>query len=185
MVTACSLHPLSEPPDVRANPDRITAAGLRETIRQCVRGEADWPLFLYGASGTGKTKACECLVKVAGGWLTTLPQLCRQLTEADRGELTKNMNGVGWKVTQTEMWQEIKTEQLLVVDEIGLRQPTDFQYDTLKRLLDWRVDRNCMATILISNLSPSGLQSGYDDRILSRITCGTVMEVVGPDLRVG
>lgn len=184
VLVSSSLCDLSEPPDPAADTEKITAANLRATMRACVVGKADWPLFLYGKSGCGKTKACESLVKMAGGWLTTLPILTRQLTEADRGELHKNMNGIGWRVTVAELWQEIKTAHLMVIDEVGLRQPTEGQYDALKRLLDWRVDRNTMPTILVSNLSPKELQAGYDDRILSRMTCGTAMEVKGPDLRL-
>lgn len=185
VVSKTELHPLSDAPDPRAKSERITARGLRETIRQCVRGEADWPLLLYGAPGTGKTKACECLVAMSGGWMTKLSTLCRQLNEADRGELWRTLNGVGWKVSRTEMWHDLRTCRLLVIDEIGLREASAHVYETLKDLLDWRVDREPLPTILISNVTPDKLQGVYDHRIVSRATCGTNLEVVGPDLRIG
>jgi len=72
--------------------------------------------------------------------------------------------------------------RLAVIDEIGLRtQQTDREYLALKRaadLLEWT------PVIWISNLSPEELHQAFDDRVFSRLCCGTICHATGPDQRM-
>ena len=49
-------------------------------------------------------------------------------------------------------------------------------------LMEWRRGKPLVIT---SNKSPEDIGAIYDDRILSRLSAGTVLEIVGPDRREG
>ena len=81
------------------------------------------------------------------------------------------------KITRPMVWKEIEAAELAVLDELGARvQVTDFQYETLKQWLEVRQDT---PHIVISNLGPDDLARKYDDRIVSRLCAGTVVDLSG------
>lgn len=70
------------------------------------------------------------------------------------------------------------TTHLVIVDEVA--RITEREYLGMKRLADIRYRG---PTLWLSNLSPEMLRGQTDDRLYSRLCCGTVVEVVGPDQR--
>jgi hypothetical protein len=149
---------------------------LRTAIRQCVAGEADWPLLIWGDAGSGKTCAGLCMVDSFGGWAVDLPDLHGLVLKA-RGRLLLNsggfvetLDGIGG------VWDTWQRASLTVLDEVGQREPTDAQYDTLKRALDLREG---LPAVVISNLPMPKLKRVYDDRIVSRLSAGTVIGLTG------
>lgn len=70
----------------------------------------------------------------------------------------------------------------LFLDDLGIRAPTDAMRQYLFDLLEYRKD---LPLVITSNLSPEGLAELYDDRIISRLTAGTVLEIDGDDRRAG
>ena len=139
--------------------------GLRETIGGLLRGELPWPLLLWGAAGRGKT--CAALLMVDA--VPVSVYVCLD----DLMEHAFDRSASIWRLTHEAM--------LVVVDELGTRQQDfDREYCAVKRLADLREHR---PAVWISNHGPERLRAIYDDRICSRLCCGTVVEVTGPDRR--
>jgi len=139
---------------------------------------------------------CLCLCdQVAGSEFWTFSEFCRryleivfakELFEEIPGERTED----GWREpprlvrwTPQGWWRYVESRPLVVIDEVGLRDPTPTAMDTLWEILERRVGR---PLILTSNVPPTsgGLGAIYDARIVSRIVeAGTVYEVRGASLR--
>jgi DNA replication protein DnaC len=125
-----------------------------------------WPLYLHGPAGTGKT--------------------CAVLAFADRVPYSTYWTAeetVEWILGHAEsMWRNAGGAPLLIVDELGVRSTSgDLQYQAVKRLADLRAQGR--ATIWVSNHVPEAIKKLYDDRIYSRICCGTWFELAGNDRR--
>lgn len=156
------------------------AGPLRKIINDLASGSADWPLFLCGETGTGKTCAGLCVIDHYGGWYTTLQELNELRLRVDRGE--EYWSGPhGDRVTIVELWDMWGLANVTVLDELGIRTPTEPQYETLKRAIDLRENR---PAIFISNLSVGDMSNVYDDRIVSRLSAGTVPPPLVGDRRL-
>lgn len=131
-----------------------------------VAGQAKWPLFLYGAAGGGKTRASLCLIdRIPESYYCTVERLVRATLDRDE-----------------DLWRLIGEYNLVVVDEIGERfKDNDLEYTTLKRAADSRED---WPAVWISNLNPDQLRERYDERIYSRLCCGTIFELSSKDRRM-
>lgn len=68
----------------------------------------------------------------------------------------------------------------MVIDDIGVREASQAQSEAMLLLLN---ERRAKPMILTGNLKPSELNKAYDDRIVSRLTAGIVIEVTGGDQR--
>jgi DNA replication protein DnaC len=149
---------------------------LLAEFRELIRGSKPWPLLLFGPAGTGKTLASLCLCDI-----TPRATYFTADTLADR------------VVADREFPEFVKLKQLAVLDEIGTRgvmtgPRADLHYRSIKEFADARTGK---ATIYITNLSPKGkdgnpspLVTLYDDRLFSRIACGTWFELKGEDRRM-
>ncbi|KKM63048.1 hypothetical protein LCGC14_1515430, partial [marine sediment metagenome] len=56
----------------------------------------------------------------------------------------------------------------------------DFDYSAVKQFTDWR---ECRPVIYLSNHGPEEIERIYDERLQSRLTSGTVYELVDRDRR--
>lgn len=141
--------------------------GLRAVFRGLVTGELRWPLYLWGAVGTGKTLAALCLCDhVPDARYVTVEKLADTVVSKDEGE-----------------WNRLRENRLVVLDELGARQrDTDLHYTAIQRLADLR-ERKRSVAVYVSNLSVAQLAALYDDRIASRLSCGTEFELKGADRR--
>ena len=177
------LDPAGAKPDApaKARNPKLIDPPLRTAIRSAVSGESAWPLVLTGTAGTGKTCAALCLLDYAGGRYWTAASLCDVLIRAQAGRLLWNNGGYGGTHWPEDVWGWVGKAPLVVLDEIGARSPSDFAYETIKRVLD---EREGKPLVVISNLTLEALAKLYDDRVSSRLAAGTVIEVAGPDRRV-
>lgn len=151
-------------------------------VRDCVMGHAAWPLFFTGETGAGKTCTALLLLDTYGKWYWTFDEWAAEIREARLGRAQWS---TGAKKTEKEFWNGIshhpnREPKLFVLDEIGLRPPTDMQREVLTTTL---AKREGLPTILISNLGLEGIAEVYDDRIASRLSRATIVEFKG-DLRV-
>ncbi len=147
---------------------------LVSTFRKLAGGAQPWPLFLFGPTGAGKTLAALSLCDHARtASYHTAEGLCDTTIELKyRPDELR------------DLWETIATKDLVVLDEIGIRgQASDFAYTTLKRLADAREMHAGRVAIYISNLPPREVATLYDDRICSRLLCGTRFELKGRDRR--
>jgi len=135
---------------------------LQRALEALLAGETPWPGYVFGRTGSGKTCAGLLVFDAYEAvWLEAR-------TLADRC----------WEDGHV-LWRQAARVPLVIVDEVGAG-TTDRDWLGLKRLADLRVNR---PTLWISNLTPDALLEAFDERIYSRLCCGTVVGVVGPDQR--
>jgi hypothetical protein len=146
---------------------------LVDTFRRLAEGRAPWPLYLFGLAGSGKTSAALALADItrsAAYW--TVEGLCSAVLESNPAE----MNAA---------WEAIESKDLAVLDELGARERIgDLHYSAVKRFADAREIHGGRRAIYISNARPEQLVQLYDDRVISRLLCGTKFELTGRDRRV-
>lgn len=189
---ACRLRLPPEPP-ARLLPRKYRCQKFRRQhnpqasipVRDCVLGHLPWPLFFTGETGSGKTCAALCLLDSYGKWYWTFDEWATQVREARLRRLYSRGHGTSCLITEREVWRGIEhrphhAPKLFVLDEIGLRPPTDMQREVLSTTVD---KREAMPTLYISNLGLTGVAETYDDRVASRLSQGTIVEFKG-DLRV-
>jgi hypothetical protein len=166
-------------PDVPRRLDQI-APELLDLFGQLCDGMKPWPLFVHGPVGTGKTCAALALADITGGHYGTLEEACSAVIQGryiwwERSVCTSD---------ELPVRPEDRFYRLAIVDEIGERSKIgDLQYTTLKGILDHQEFENRRAGVYLSNLTPSAIASMFDDRIASRLTCGTVFRLAGRDRR--
>jgi DNA replication protein DnaC len=152
---------------------------IRKTFRALVTGETPWPLLLLGGAGVGKTCAALCLCDYAHSEYLTVPDLLEQMIRCQNGAME---NVHGYKMWPDNFWSQISSKSVCVLDELGSREKiSDHHYETVKRFCD---ARHGLPTVYISNLNQKQIAAIYDDRIFSRLNCGTVLEVTGKDRRL-
>lgn len=141
---------------------RKVEPGLLRVFDQLAFGELPWPLFLCGPTGAGKTSAALCFIdRVASARFTTCDELATTIMldpEAAEREFGR-----------------IEESDMVVVDEIAAKDKVgDLHYGLVKRVLDIRENDCHRKGIYISNVMPERISAIYDDRVASRMTCGTI-----------
>lgn len=133
-------------------------------------GRAAWPLFLHGPAGTGKTCAALCVcdrVEYAQFWT---PE------ELADGIVRGGMD---------DAWRRLRECDLAVLDELGARERVgDLHYQAVKRFADCREENGRRVAVYVSNVRPERISDLYDDRVASRLLCGTWFELAGKDRRL-
>lgn len=138
---------------------------MRDVLCELCDGRQPWPLLLHGRAGRGKT--CVGL-------------LMADVVEFSLYWTVEELIGVAFDGTAS-VWHYAEHSPLVVIDELATRGvETDREYAAVKKMADLREHK---PAIWISNLPPRDLQAKYDDRIMSRIGCGTVIELTGDDRR--
>ena len=76
----------------------------------------------------------------------------------------------------------VRDADLIVLDDIATREPTAAQLDALLAILNWRGKKPLIAT---GNAAPAELANFiHDDRVVSRLCAGVIIEVAGHDRRL-
>lgn len=147
-------------------------AALVALLNGLAIGNKPWPLLLHGRPGRGKTcgvlALCD-IVETACYW--TAERLGTFIMGHNSAEVEGEYDRIGSK-------------HLAVLDELGERERTgDLGYQAVKQFADVREQRAGRVAIYISNVPPHELADVYDDRLASRILCGTIHELTGDDRR--
>jgi DNA replication protein DnaC len=163
---------------------------LKGVLRELVTGKRNWPLFMYGEPGTGKSCAalalCDYLLAADYVFMTAAELTSRVMDTFGKPER------FDWRIfapyrEKLEGLVErgpVKAtgSRLVVLDELGTRtNVSDTHYECVQKVLDMREG---VPLILISNLDARGLAKVYDDRIASRCSSGTVVPLKGRDRRI-
>lgn len=170
-----------EPPrGIPADWDRVSDK-LRMAITTAIKSQ-DWPIVLMGVPGCGKTSTMACVyrsIQAKPKWFSAIDVI--RIVQAMRRDGSILIPGAERPTTEGSFWRvHIEQPALLCIDDIGLRKPTDSQYEIIYELLDRRQRKPLMVT---SNLSPRELQEQFDSRVISRLFQGTSIEVTGSDRR--
>ena len=149
-------------------------ASMKPALEACERvasGE-DWCALLVGGYGTGKTHLSIAAMNASG--LSS-----RFWKVPDYLEFVKHM-AFDRGLALEDVLNPYRTGNfLLVLDDLGVENPTDWAHEQLYRVLDSRSDSR-LPTIITSNVPPGRL----DPRIMSRYANGLVV-CKGKDMRRG
>jgi len=161
--------------------DKVPAAFL-PAMREAFR-EKRFPVLLWGPPGRGKSYAAALLYSSIQGravWIRAVEFI--RAIQTCRRDGSVVMPGALYECGESSLWKSrVISPDVLFVDDIGLRAPTESQYELLFELFDRREGK---PTVYTSNLSPNQLAEIYDDRIASRICRGTRIEFGGADRRM-
>ena len=154
-------------PHIKRDADGVDKR-LWDVLRSLTAGSAPWPLYLHGPVGAGKTLAMLVVCdRVEFGRYWTVSDLMDRM------------------VLKDPPWDWPIEPVLPILDELGLQRCDadargKFEFDAVKRFLDWREQR---PAIYISNHPLGTIWQLYDRRIQSRLGAGTVHFLDGPDRR--
>jgi len=148
-------------------------------------------VFLYGGAGTGKTwltVAAMHLVIESGQLISQQPYpqpwrtyLARYVSMPEWLEAQRP----GRSVMREDAMETAQKAVLLVMDDIGVENPTDWARERIYTALNYRYER-MLPTLFTSNHNLDELAGRLTDRIASRITEMCVqVELSGPDRRSG
>lgn len=146
--------------------------------------EERWPLTLCGHVGSGKTSVAALIY---ASWPFKYPKFFR-MTElmsfirSARREGCVRLPGSEQVVSESNIWNvRIDRPSLLVLDDLGVRNPSPEQFEMTFQAIDMRDGR---PLVLSTNHSPEMIYRVFDQRIGSRITGGTVIEFPDVDRRM-
>jgi len=140
-------------------------------------------LLLAGKNGTGKTYASKCVYNRAIYPLIPPAHNHDIAYFVKQEELSMVLEEERSKYGQTfSFLKSIRDAQLLVLDDIGTRPPSDSLKGFLYTLVDYRYDLN-LATILTTNCTASELRVTMGDAFVSRVASGKCFRLEGVDRR--
>ena len=131
-------------------------------------GRSRWPLFLHGKPGRGKTLAAYCF--------------CDRVVDAAWLDINRLITAL--VTPESPWWAVVEDREFLVLDELGGRDKVhEVEYNALKKCLDIRESNADRVGVYLSNHPPERITTLYDDRTASRLLCGTIFHLEGPDRR--
>ncbi len=141
----------------------------RDAINSAM-GMQCWPWYFYGPAGRGKTFIAAAIYRHWPGSTCCFWNASKIL-----------MDFVMDRHTSQLILNSVRDASLLVIDDLGVRVPTDSQLDALLVILNTRQGK---PLVLTGNLGPADLKTKLDDRCGSRICGGHLFEVLGEDHRL-
>lgn len=172
------------PPGVRQAAWQQVSRPLRQALVSAIQ-EKRFPIYLHGIQGCGKSSAMACLYRSFQGtarWIL-LESFVQQITRCrqdGRVEIFSEATGESFFRTEVQWFKLVSQAQLLCIDDIGLRPPTESAYEIVFKLINSRLG---LPTIYTSNLDEEAFQKTYGMRIASRVFSGTVIQCSGHDRR--
>ena len=150
---------------------------------------ASWDgIVLRGNTGCGKTHLAIAIarqiptepIKMRGGWdvapgsvFTTAPELLLKIRSAFRE---------GAKQSEEQLIEYYSGCELLILDDLGSEKTSEFAITTLYIILDRRI-RECLKTIITTNLLQAEIEQTFGARIASRLSAMENIKINMPDYR--
>lgn len=120
-------------------------------------------ILLHGTVGTGKSLICKCLVNK---WATG-QYICRFIRIGDLMDILKDAISETAESVSYHVAKFTKYD-LLVLDDLGTENASDWTYEKLFTILDDRIAQK-KHTFITTNLGPSEFSKRYGSRVLDRI----------------
>ena len=176
------LRPL--PPQVPiANWNLVPPDAVREVER--VIRESRWPLYVFGQQGRGKSCLAALLYQVWTaravwydvGDLLGQVKSCRRDGSVD----VAGPDGRIFDFSEAAVFDRLTKANLLVLDDIGIRTPTDVDIEILTRAVNARAGKPLIVT---SNLNAAELTNAFGARLASRLLAGQPLCLAASDRRL-
>ena len=90
-------------------------------------------------------------------------------------------DGRTFEFSEAGLFDRVANAGLLVLDDIGIRTPTDVDLEILTRAVNTRAGRPLIVT---SNLKPAELNAAFGARLASRLLAGVMLNLAGADRRL-
>ena len=170
--------------------DPITGVTALENMHQVVKTCRDFidnfdtdyrNLYLYGATGVGKTFLTNCIAKeLIDGSNSVIYVSSIRLFEVLAGNTFKKNNDN----VANELSSNLLDCDLLIIDDLGTELVNSFTASALFNCINERHLRQ-KPVIISTNLSLAELRANYSERVFSRITSNyTLLKIYGDDLRI-
>src|SRR6185312_2082031 len=139
-------------------------------------------MLFAGLTGRGKTYASIALMylfeKVRGiEWDDQIFQEISLLNQIWLANFSRNESSENFALLQ-----KMQKCKVLVLDDLGIKTPSDSFFDYIYCLLNHRSNDNSLITIINTNCNSEELNKSFGPRIVSRISQGKVVKFEGPDL---
>ena len=166
---------------------RRDVPGWDEAVQFCgryARGESEQPiLFLMGPNGTGKSHLGLAILNwrlAAGGPYGRYANTADWLDELRATFNRSETDLLG--MTFDQLWQSYVGADLVMLDDLGMQQPTPWAQEKLEQFLDHRY-REGLPTILTTNTRRSNLGPRLESRLRhERLVKAILLD--GPDYRL-
>ncbi|MCK9504662.1 MAG: ATP-binding protein [Porticoccaceae bacterium] len=122
-------------------------------------------MVLWGDVGTGKTHlACAMANALRKQMRPVLYCTALEAVMLVKASWKKSVDGV----TEYDVYSRFGEPDLLIIDEIGVQSGSDFERMVLTSIADIR-SRNCLPTVIISNLNPEEMHELLGERMFDRL----------------
>tara|TARA_R110000868_G_scaffold361960_1_gene624001 strand:+ start:366 stop:857 length:492 start_codon:yes stop_codon:yes gene_type:complete len=151
------------------NADKV--AQVFDTICAASNPSPRFPIYVTGSVGTGKT-----------GLAAVMYRLSRRPIWRRADSFLLDLSMGRSDTTYRDELRKAADASLLVLDDLGIRKPSEGMFHLLFDVLELRKTK---PTIITSNKTLDELSDQYTDgRIYSRLAAGTVMTIGGDDRRI-
>lgn len=139
-------------------------------------------LYLYGATGVGKTFLTNCIAKeLIDSSHSVIYVSAIRLFEILAGNTFKRSNDT---TKDADLAERLLDCDLLIIDDLGTELVNSFTASALFNCINERHLRQ-KSVIISTNLSLAELRANYSERVFSRITSNyTLLKIYGEDLRM-
>ena len=153
--------------------DTPEKAEALDAVKEWVEGHGPPWVFLVGRPGCGKTHlatsaACQTVLAVP-----TLYRVVGDLLAELRTAIAKERRDQIEALNSEDLVREYRDVPVLVLDDLGAHNQTDYAQDTIMRILDHRYAEH-MPTLITSNADPRSLDNRLVDRLMDRERCRQV-----------
>ncbi|MGZ5053399.1 MAG: AFG1/ZapE family ATPase [Methylobacter sp.] len=139
-------------------------------------------MLLWGDVGTGKTHlACGIANALIAQLRPVLYCTALEAVMLVKASWKKSADGL----TEYDVYERFGEPELLIIDEIGVQSGSDFERMVLTSIADIR-SRNCLPTIIISNLPPEEIYGVIGERMFDRLVGfgANVVHMAGRSMRL-
>jgi len=143
--------------------------GLAENLKAGVG------LTLWGPPGSGKTHLVVAVLMAA------LERKLSGYFVTEDGVFDRFRENWGEPAEEVKFLRLLQTVRFLVIDDMGIRKPTDYVSDRYEAIINTRYAEG-LPTIVTTNRDPAQLAEVYP-RQMSRLAANQVLHVYGPDAR--
>lgn len=138
-------------------------------------------LYLYGATGVGKTFLTNCIAKelIDNSYSVIYVSSIRLFDILANSTFKRDMS-----VSSADLAENLLDCDLLIIDDLGTELINSFTASSLFNCINERHLRR-KSVIISTNLSLAELRANYSERVFSRIMSNyTLLKIYGDDLRV-